>query len=112
MKNASYQNSAVLIDNEVSNVRFSNTSSDGYQKQSQVQDTNQLELVAQRNSQMRDLERDIVDLNSMFVDLSELVHEQGDLVGENAKFNKLTNVKNHNNCFIFFFIKITLNRIL
>jgi hypothetical protein len=30
---------------------------------------------------MRQLESDIVDLNSMFKDISVLVHEQGDLVG-------------------------------
>lgn len=53
----------------------------GYQSQAQVS-TQLVDQVIERNNQMKNLERDIVDLNSMFKDLSLLVHEQGETIGK------------------------------
>ncbi len=79
-RQVSYQNTQISFENEESNVRFGNKNQDSF-AQAQLQETNQLGLVQERANQMRQLESDIVDLNSMFKDISVLVHEQGDLVG-------------------------------
>ena len=90
-KPSSNQNSNILIENETegaSYVRYNNSSveNDNYQVQAQLQSNNQLELAVERNKQMKGLERDIVDLNSMFKDLSLLVHDQGEIIGIELKF--------------------------
>uniref|UniRef100_A0A3Q0QVI0 Syntaxin-7 n=1 Tax=Amphilophus citrinellus TaxID=61819 RepID=A0A3Q0QVI0_AMPCI len=42
-----------------------------------------LSLIYERESAIRQLEADIVDINDIFKDLGMMVHEQGDMIGEN-----------------------------
>ena len=75
-----FRNPILQIENESSNtVRYSNfNENESYYQQQQMQPQNQLESTKEREQQLKNLEKDIVDLNSMFKDLSVLVHEQGD----------------------------------
>ncbi len=95
-RQVSYQNTQISFENEESNVRFGGADSFA---QKQLQQNNQLQLVEERADQMRQLERDIVDLNSMFKDISVLVHDQGDLIGK-KKVNY--DSRNLNFCWLFF----------
>lgn len=52
------------------------------QKQKQIKQNENLQLVIERDKQMKQLESDIVDLNHMFKDLAVMVHDQGELIGK------------------------------
>jgi t-SNARE complex subunit (syntaxin) len=41
------------------------------------------ELILERQKKFKQLEGDIVDLNSMFKDLAVMVHDQGEIIGIN-----------------------------
>jgi hypothetical protein len=52
------------------------------QQQQQLQLENQnLRAVEEQNIAMRDLEKNIVDVNAIFKDLAILVHDQGEVIG-------------------------------
>lgn len=55
------------------------------QQRAQLQQDNLVELnmVQDRHKDIKKLENDIVDLNSIFKDLSVLVHDQGEIIGKN-----------------------------
>lgn len=57
--------------------------SDVVQQRVQLQQDNMVELnmVQDRHKDIQKLESDIVDLNSIFKDLSVLVHDQGEVIG-------------------------------
>lgn len=59
--------------------------SDVVQQRAQLQQDNLVELnmVQDRHKDIKKLENDIVDLNSIFKDLSVLVHDQGEIIGKN-----------------------------
>lgn len=63
--------------------------SDVVQQRAQLQQDNLVELnmVQDRHKDIKKLEGDIVDLNSIFKDLSVLVHDQGEIIGK-----KLNNI--------------------
>ncbi len=46
-----------------------------------MQREEEYEMVKERQNQMKQLEGDIVDLNSMFKDLAIMVHDQGEIIG-------------------------------
>jgi hypothetical protein len=76
---------SVVFENETSQapfVRYNNNSNE-YNNQTVVQmnQNDMLEQAKQRGQQLRELEIDIVDLNSMMKDLAIIVHEQGDMIG-------------------------------
>jgi hypothetical protein len=50
------------------------------QQQQQLENQN-LRLVEEQNIAMRDLEKNIVDVNAIFKDLAILVHDQGEVIG-------------------------------
>ena len=51
------------------------------QQQAKIQREEEYEMIKERQNQMKQLETDIVDLNSMFKDLAIMVHDQGDIIG-------------------------------
>lgn len=60
--------------------------SDDYEKQMQVQKTRELafeqDLLQERETRVRQIESDILDLNQIMRDLGSLVHEQGENIGK------------------------------
>lgn len=56
------------------------------QPQVQVQDEeiteDDLRLIQERESSIRQLEADIMDINEIFKDLGMMIHEQGDVIGK------------------------------
>lgn len=79
------------FDNEgfESNIGFSRSSQNTFeeQKQAQMKRDLELEIVKEREKQIRQLESDILDINSMFKDVALMVHDQGEILS----------------CFIFYF---------
>ncbi|KAF2366763.1 Syntaxin N-terminal domain [Trinorchestia longiramus] len=65
----------------------------GQQLQQQLQQEEELRAIKERESQIRQLETDIGDVNQIFKDLATMVHEQGEVVDsieanvENAQVN-------------------------
>ncbi|XP_025928597.1 syntaxin-7 isoform X1 [Apteryx rowi] len=61
------------------------------QPQSQVQDEeiteDDLRLIEERESSIRQLEADIMDINEIFKDLGMMIHEQGDVIAKVPKEN-------------------------
>ena len=55
---------------------------DELQKQKQIKQNEDLQIVIERDKQMKQLESDIVDLNHMFKDLAVMVHDQGEIIGK------------------------------
>ncbi len=51
------------------------------QQQAKIQREEEYEMIKERQNQMKQLETDIVDLNSMFKDLAIMVHDQGEIIG-------------------------------
>lgn len=51
------------------------------QRQQQLNDYEQLRQAEERDTQFKSLEKDIVDVNSIFKDLAILVHDQGEIIG-------------------------------
>ena len=60
-------------------------------QQNQLQlDYSNHELILERQKKFKQLEGDIVDLNSMFKDLAVMVHDQGEIIGIfNRDFTRL-----------------------
>jgi hypothetical protein len=78
------RNSMKLIDIDSENdSNYPSASYNKNQQQAQISlDYDQVLAVEQQNEAFRDLEKDIVDVNSIFKDLAILVHDQGEVIGE------------------------------
>ena len=74
-----------LIDLDSGNesTNYPRASYNNQQQQTQISlDYDQLLAVEQQNEAMKNLEKDIVDVNSIFKDLALLVHDQGEVIGK------------------------------
>ena len=70
-----------LIDYEGNNEQsFPSASYNKSQQQTQI-NFDQVLAVEENNEALRGLEKDIVDVNSIFKDLAILVHDQGEVIG-------------------------------
>lgn len=89
------RNSMKLIDIDSENdSNYPSASYNKSQQQAQISlDYDQVLAVEQQNEAFRDLEKDIVDVNSIFKDLAILVHDQGEVIDSIEKNIETTSIR-------------------